>query len=106
MLRRNRPASTAAARSRLPAELLWIVRPSRPQREILRAPYGAAIIRPINHSLRFGWVNLSFRGAPTGPRKARPDDRLRASPESRDSGFTLRMLRNDNGYPYSRLILN
>src|SRR5712671_1363337 len=27
------------------------------------APHGAAIIRPINHSLRFGWVNLSFRGA-------------------------------------------
>src|SRR5882724_7747606 len=24
----------------------------------------------------------SFRGAPTGPRKARPDDRLRANPES------------------------
>src|SRR3981189_2236531 len=25
---------------------------------------------------------LSFRGAPTGPRKGRPDDGLRASPES------------------------
>ena len=24
----------------------------------------------------------SFRGAPTGPREARPDERLRASPES------------------------
>ena len=29
----------------------------------------------------------SFQGAPTGPRNARPDDRLRANPESRDSGF-------------------
>src|SRR6266481_8003824 len=32
-------------------------------------------------------IALSFRDAPTGPRKARPDDRLRADPESRDSGF-------------------
>jgi hypothetical protein len=28
---------------------------------------------------------LSFRASPTGPRKARPDDRLRMNPESRDS---------------------
>src|SRR6202043_2414449 len=27
-------------------------------------------------------------GAPTGPRQARPDDRLRANAESRDSGFS------------------
>jgi hypothetical protein len=27
-------------------------------------------------------LSASFRGPPTGPRKARPDDRLRASPES------------------------
>jgi hypothetical protein len=26
-------------------------------------------------------INSSFRGAPTGPRKARPDDRVRANPE-------------------------
>src|ERR1700675_994591 len=45
----------------------------------------------------------SFRGAPTGPRKARPDDRLRANydvqlhiRESRDSGSPLRAVRNDN----------
>jgi len=25
--------------------------------------------------------------SPTGPRKARPDDKLRMNPESRDSGF-------------------
>jgi len=31
-------------------------------------------------------TSTSFRGAPTGPREARPDDRLRANPESRDSG--------------------
>src|SRR6202035_5050121 len=37
----------------------------------------------------------SFRGMPTGPREARPDDRLRMNPESRDSGSALRASRND-----------
>ncbi len=31
-------------------------------------------------------METSFRGMPTGPREARPDDRLRMNPESRDSG--------------------
>jgi error-prone DNA polymerase len=30
-------------------------------------------------------IQMSFRGTPTGPRKARPDDRLRGNPEPRDS---------------------
>ncbi len=31
---------------------------------------------------RLKYIQSSFRGTPTGPRKARPDDRLRVSPES------------------------
>src|ERR1700720_1404077 len=42
-------------------------------------------------------MSTSFRRPPTGPRKARPDDRLRGNPESRDSGFVLRTPRNDDG---------
>src|SRR5260370_3332490 len=42
-------------------------------------------------------ISTSFRKPPTGPRKARPDDRLRGYPESRDSGFVLRTPRNDDG---------
>ena len=35
--------------------------------------------------VRLKHVQMSFRGTPTGPRKARPDDRLRGNPEPRDS---------------------
>jgi hypothetical protein len=39
-------------------------------------------VAPRNDAERAVSHHSSFRGAPTGPRKARPDDRLRASPES------------------------
>jgi error-prone DNA polymerase len=39
-------------------------------------------------------IQASFRGTPTGPRKARPGE---VNPESRASGFTLRVPRNDDG---------
>src|SRR6266851_2352334 len=56
----------------------------------------AAIIGPINDSLRFG-LSASFRGMPTGPRKARPDDRLRMNPEPRDSGSAPRGASRNDG---------
>src|ERR1700704_6097116 len=56
MLRRNHQIPLAAARSRRRAKLLRIVRPSRPQREILESHRDAAIIPLINDTLRFGWV--------------------------------------------------
>jgi error-prone DNA polymerase len=48
-------------------------------------------------------IQSSFRGAPTGPREARPDDRLRASPESittivsMDSGLAPRGAPRNDG---------
>src|SRR6266849_7280858 len=42
----------------------------------------AGIRRSDNAFMATKSLLSSFRGAPTGPRKARPDDRLRASPES------------------------
>ena len=56
MLRRNHQIPLAAARSRRRTKLLRIVRPSRPQREILESHRDAAIIPLINDTLRFGWV--------------------------------------------------
>src|SRR5258705_13197060 len=41
-------------------------------------PFRIELFAGLGH----GCSASSFRGAPTGPRKARPDDRLRASPES------------------------
>src|SRR6267378_4763662 len=52
-------------------------RPAR-DRIVPMDPFRIELFAGLGH----GCSASSFRGAPTGPRKARPDDRLRASPES------------------------
>ncbi|MEY9124519.1 hypothetical protein ABIA03_003559 [Bradyrhizobium yuanmingense] len=50
-----------------------------------------AVCRPAS----IGSASSSSRGAPTGPREARPDDRLRASPGSITTGLRWAKTRSD-----------
>jgi hypothetical protein len=65
------------------------IKPCRPRRKIPPKTRPRPSAKPNWNStcIREGcslpsFLQPSFRSAPTGPRKARPDDRLRANPES------------------------
>src|SRR5450631_2528836 len=83
--------SSLATTSAPPAFKAWQLASPDPPRP------NTATVLPAKEVIGIMTSSLSFRKPPTGPREARPDDRLHGYPESRDSGFVLRTPRNDCG---------
>jgi hypothetical protein len=79
-IRATRPsASLSLSRGPSPARKMRATSPRR-RGEVKNATLHRRVAREVHFTSPRS--HSSFRGAPTGPRKARPDDRLRASPES------------------------